>query len=96
MAVYMIIQTLEINDEAMYKEYASKAKPIIESFGGRYLASSENVRPISKDWTPQKMLIIEFPSEQVYDECMNSPQYQDIIHLRKNSLKSSAVLVPSL
>ncbi len=45
MSVYMIIQTDEINDKQIYLEYASKAKPIIESYGGKYLASTEKIKP---------------------------------------------------
>ena len=37
MPVYMVVDTKIKNTEA-YEEYKIKAKPIVESFGGEYLA----------------------------------------------------------
>ena len=37
MAVYMVVDTKIKNPEA-YEEYKIKAKPIVESYGGEYLA----------------------------------------------------------
>ena len=40
MPVYMIVDTKIKNTEA-YEEYKIKAKPIVESFGGEYLARGD-------------------------------------------------------
>ena len=37
MAVYMLVDT-KIKDLDAYEEYKHKAKPIVESYGGEYLA----------------------------------------------------------
>jgi uncharacterized protein (DUF1330 family) len=37
MAAYLIVDTL-LNDAALYEQYKLKAGPLIEKFGGEYLA----------------------------------------------------------
>jgi len=92
----MIIETLEITCEKTYKEYAEKAKPVLESFGAEYLAVSDNVLPISGNWEPEKILIIEFPDAETFHRCFKSEEYQQIKPLRENSVKSKVILVDSL
>jgi len=92
MPAYMIIQTEEILDNQMYIEYASKAKPILESYGAEYLVSSGNIKPFT-DWNPKKILVIKFPDMESADKCFKSSEYQDIVHLRKGSLRSKALIV---
>ena len=96
MSVFMVIETLEIIDQETCIEYASKAKPIIESFGGRYLASSDKVQPLGGGWEPMKMLIIHFPDMKTLLKCFDSEEYKAIVHLRKKALRGKSVIVPAL
>jgi len=96
MSVYMIIQTEKVTDPEKYQEYASKAKPILESFGGRYLVSTEKIKPLGGGWNPLKVLIIEFPNEEKFSACFNSPEYKAIVQLRLDSLVGQSILVESL
>jgi len=96
MSVFFIIQTDEITDIAMYKEYASKARPILESFGGKYLVSTDKIMPVGGDWNPLKVIIIEFPDMISFDTCFKSPEYKAIIPLRLGSVKGKSILVESL
>lgn len=93
MSVYMIIETLEITDAETYSEYTSKAREIIVSYGGRYLASTDKIRMISGDWDPKRMVIIEFPDMDTFDACFTSAEYKAITHLRKDSASGKAVVV---
>ena len=64
MAVYMVVDTKIKNAEA-YEEYKIKAKPIVESFGGEYLARGGYTSvPENELWTPTRLVIVRFPSRK--------------------------------
>lgn len=96
MPVYMVIENIEVTDEVKAKEYVTKAKPILESYGAKYLASSDSITAFSDAWRPNRMVIIEFPDSDAVDKCFQSAEYKAIVQLRLDSMKSKAVLVPSL
>ena len=93
--VYMIVET-QINDKDKYLLYVEKAKPIVESFGGSYLVQTNDVYPISGDWNPERIIVIEFPSREQLKSCFSSDSYKEIGHLRKESVISKAIAVESL
>jgi len=93
MPVYMIIETLEVTNEQTYSEYTSKAKPIILSYGGKYLASSSKIHPVGGGWDPKRIVIIEFQDMNTFDNCFNSPEYKAITHLRESSVRGKAIVV---
>jgi len=96
MSVYMVIENKEITNKETALEYVTKARPIIESFGGKYLASSEDVKALSGLWKPKKIIIIEFPSKEKFDACFESDEYKAIVQLRLDSIVGQSILVPSL
>jgi len=96
MSVYMIIQNDEILDREVLKEYASKARAIIESYGGRYLVSTEEVTPLSNNWNPIKVIMIEFPSMEDLNNCFSSEEYKAIVPLKIKAVKGKSIAVESL
>ena len=54
MTVYVVVDT-KINNAEAYEEYKINAKPIVESYGGEYLArGGETTVPENELWTPKK------------------------------------------
>ena len=61
---YLIVDT-KILDAARYEEYKNLAKPIIERFGGEYLARGGELYSNQCDlWTPTRIVVIKFESMQ--------------------------------
>ncbi|TCK60994.1 DUF1330 domain-containing protein [Seleniivibrio woodruffii] len=96
MSLYLIIQTEQITDEAMYQKYTSRARPIIESYGGEYLASTTDIIAVSKNWRPERAVIIRFPDRKAYEDCFASNEYHGIIHLRSKAIIGKAIAVEGL
>ena len=64
MAAYLVVDTKIKNDEA-YEEYKLRAKLIVESYCGEYLARGGNTTaPENELWTPTRLVVIRFPSRQ--------------------------------
>jgi len=92
---YLIIQTLEIMEPETYREYAVKARPLIESLGGRYLLASDRITVLSGDVTPLRALVIEFATKEALEACFASPAYKAIAPLRERSVVSRAFIAES-
>ena len=83
MAVYMVVDTKIKNQEA-YEEYKIKAKPIVEFYGGEYLARGGYTSvPEHELWTPTRLVIVRFPSRKNVETFLDSEEYAPIKALRK-------------
>ena len=95
MACYFIIDTY-IDEKAgrgVYDEYIREVKPIVEKFGGEYVIRSEKVTSLHPERTPQRVIVIRFPSRRMLDGCFTSEQYREISNKRRNSVDARAVIV---
>jgi len=95
MPAYFIVN-VRIPDETkrrQYDEYILKVKPIAESYGGRYIARSEQITTLSDSWRPDRIIIIQFDSKEKIFEWLASPEYSQIANLRINSVESDAIIV---
>lgn len=77
----------------MYNNYIKNVKPIVERFGGEYLARTENVTSLNPSRNPQRVIIIKFPSREALESCFNSKQYKSIMHERLDDVDSRALIV---
>ena len=68
-------------------------KPIVESYGGEYLARSENVTALSPLRKPDRVIIVRFQSREKLDACFASDEYRRIMHERTDSVDARAVIV---
>lgn len=94
MKCYFIVTTfMDGKDITPYKEYIKEVKPIVERFGGRYLARTEKIVPLSDLWKPDRVIVIEFPSRERLDACFSSEEYGKVKGKREQSVDSRAIIV---
>lgn len=80
----------EIND---YQEYIELVKPIVESYGGRYLVRSNKITALQNEWIPDRVIIIEWKTREQLEACFSSEEYRAIAGKRENSVDSRAIIV---
>lgn len=69
-----------------YREYSIKAGKIIYGKGGRVVSSGWNpIRKLHGDKTRKYMIVVEFPSEQIFQDFLDEAETQNIHLLRENS-----------
>lgn len=83
----------ENKGRGLYSDYIEKVKPIVESYGGEYLARSETITALSPLRDPKRVIIIRFPSREKLDICFASDEYQRIMHERIDSVDARALIV---
>ena len=68
MSCYFIIEVYINNNSntSLYDEYIEEVKPIVESYGGKYIIRSNNIFSLHPMLNPSRVIIIEFPSKEKY------------------------------
>ena len=92
MSAYVIVD-ININDPAGYEEYKRLASNTISLYGGRYIARGGSTEQLEGNWTPNRLVILEFESMKRAKEWLNSPEYEEPRKLRHRTATSNMVLV---
>jgi len=95
MSAYVIVD-VNVTDPVAYEEYRKQAPASIALYGGRYLARAGRTEVLEGDWTPRRLVILEFPTLDRAREWLNSPEYGAIKHLRHRFAKSNMVVIEGL
>jgi uncharacterized protein (DUF1330 family) len=95
MPAYVIFD-VEIRDLARYQDFMSQVKPALEAIGARYLARGGTHKVHEGDWSPRRIVILEFPSTAVWETFYSGPVYQGLKHIRDECSSARLVSVEGL
>jgi len=91
-----VISDVEFLDAELVARYRTLALETIAKYGGRYLARGGPIEPIEGDWTPQNIVIVEFPSMRRAREWYRSPDYAEALELSRQALKRRLIFVQGI
>lgn len=92
MAAY-VINDMEVTDPQLFEEYKKLSPPTVAQYGGKFLARGGRTEPLEGDWSPRRLVILEFPSVAQARAWIDSPEYAPARRLRELSANSNLILV---
>ena len=92
MSVY-VISDIKVHDWDKYQEYVKRTRPIVESYGGRYHIRGGEVTVKVGDWKPNRLIVIEFPSQVQLEKFRSAPEYQPVAAIRQSAATSVSSIV---
>ena len=95
MSAYVIFD-VDIRDGAKYQDFMSGVKPALEAAGAKYLARGGAHKVYEGDWTPRRIVLLEFPSVAAWESFYNGPVYQGLKHIRDACSSARLVSVEGL
>ena len=95
MSAYVIVD-IHITDPRGYEEAKKLTPATVAAYGGRYLARGGRTECLEGDWTPERLVILEFESIERAREWLDSPEYQPIRAVRHRCAQTNMVVVESL
>ena len=95
MPAYVVIE-IEVHDPATYEQYKLLAPPAIAAYGGRYLARGGRTATLEGDWSPKRLVILEFDSVDRAQAWWASPEYAEAKALRQSCSSAKMVVVEGL
>ena len=92
MAAYVITDVV-ITDPELFTEFRSKLDPTIEAHGGKFLVRGEDITVVRGDWTPNRLVVIEFSDLQTAKAWSVSPEFSGLMDLLDRSSETDIVIV---
>ncbi len=92
MPAYLIAE-IDVTDPKAYEEYKKIAPGVIAKFGGKYLVRGGAVEAREGNWTPKRLVVLEFPSMDRARAFHGSPEYAPALAMRGKAAKSKVILV---
>jgi len=92
MSAYLFAN-VEVTDAAGYEQYRQRVTATIEAHGGRYVVRGGATEVLEGDWTPKRLVILEFPGMAQLKGWYQSPEYRPLIELRQRTANSTLVAV---
>jgi uncharacterized protein (DUF1330 family) len=92
MKAYLVLD-FSINDFAGFKRYIAEIPAQISKHGGKYIVQGAQPAPVEGDWTPERMVILEFPGRENAEAFLSDPDSRDLFEIRHATTNSRLVLV---
>ncbi len=95
MSAYVIVE-VNVTDPQLYQEYAKGVPTTIAAHGGKYLVRGGMMESKEGDWTPKRVVVLEFPSMDQARKWYHSPDYKPLLEMRLKAANSKLILVEGL
>lgn len=91
MSAYIIVD-VKVHDAKLYDEYKGQVPPTLEKHGGRFLVRGGKTESLEGDWSPSRLVVIEFPSAEDARAWWSSPDYAEPKSLRQRASVTQMIL----
>lgn len=96
MTAYLVVDTALTNPD-VYELYKLQAKPLVEKYGGEYLARGGKLSVKENQlWSPTRMVLIKFPSAEDAEAFYQSEEYQEVLKISKQSADRTVFILEGL
>ena len=95
MPAYLIVE-LDVVDADKFDAYRQMVPPTIAAYGGRYIVRGGKTETLEGNWSPKRVVILEFPSMEKAKAWLDSPEYAEPKALRHSCARSQMLLVEGL
>ena len=91
MSSYLVIDT-EVVDEEAFSKFAEQIYEAVTAQGGTFLVRGSELDVIEGDWTPQRLVIMSFDSDDGAGGFVHSAEYTALEELRLRAVRSKVVV----
>jgi uncharacterized protein (DUF1330 family) len=92
MPAYVIVN-VRVRDPERYRDYAAGTPAAIARFGGRFLVRGGEVDVREGSWSPERVVVLEFPDREAARAWYESDEYQALLAVRQEAAEAELVIV---
>ncbi len=92
MSAYVVVEVEVLNKEK-YETYKRLVPPSLAAYGGRFLVRGGEVETLEGAWSPQRLVIVEFPSVVQAKAWWDSTEYAQAKALRQATARTQMIVV---
>ena len=95
MPAYVIVET-NVTDHEQYARYRDAAPASIAAHGGRYIVRGGELAIFEGDWSPSRVVVLEFPDLETAKRWATSEEYGAARKLREGAAQLNVVAIEGL
>ena len=95
MPAYVIVET-DITDPEQYERYKAASPGAVAAGGGRFLVRGGELAVLEGDWSPSRLVMVEFPDLESAKRWYRSEGYEQAKKLREGAATLRMVAVQGL
>lgn len=92
MTAYLVLD-FAVHDLEGFRPYVAAIPAFIEKHGGRYIVRGARPTVMEGDWSPERLVVLEFPDRASARAFLADPDAQDLFRIRHATATSRLVLV---
>jgi uncharacterized protein (DUF1330 family) len=92
MAAYVIVD-LDVKNEAGLAGYRRAVPETVAKYGGRFLVRGGACDVLEGDWTPKRVVVLEFPSMDALRRWYRSDDYKPLLLERLHHAEADLIAV---
>lgn len=92
MAAYIIVE-VEIHDANKYEDYKKLTPGSLKNYGGKFIVRGAKTEALEGDWSPQRMVVLEFPSVEKAKAWWASEEYAPAKAIRQSAAITKMLVV---
>jgi uncharacterized protein (DUF1330 family) len=92
MAAYVIVE-IDVVDPVGYEEYKNCASASVLKHGGKYIVRGGETEVLEGDWTPKRIVVLEFESMQRAKDWLHCEDYREPRKMRHRTARANMILV---
>ena len=95
MPAYLIVDA-DVLDPEQYEQYKAASPGAIAAGGGRFLVRGGELDVLEGDWSPTRVVVVEFENLEAAKAFYESPEYQAAIKLREGAARFNMIAVEGI
>ena len=92
MTAYLVLD-FSVRDLEGFRPYVAAIPAFIEKHGGRYIVRGAQPTVMEGDWSPERLVVLEFPDRASAQAFLADPDCQDLFRIRHATTTSKLILV---
>jgi uncharacterized protein (DUF1330 family) len=86
-----VIVDIQVRDPEAYENYKSLVPASVAAYGGRFIARGGATESLEGEWTPERIVVLEFPSLERAKQWWASPEYSDAKAIRMRAAQTRMI-----
>jgi uncharacterized protein (DUF1330 family) len=95
MSAYLIVD-LDVKDPQAFERYRREVPAVIEKYGGRYLVRGGACDTLEGEWTPKRVVVLEFPTMAALKRWYHSEDYRPLLQQRLAGASADVIAVDGI
>ncbi len=92
MPAFLVVE-VEVVDKDRYEAYKEMVPASLQAYGGRFLVRGGSLETLEGQWSPKRVVILEFPSMAQAKAWWGSKEYAQAKALRQATARTQMILV---